>query len=732
MKTNVNSAIFRVIHSVAVACFFPAALFCGCQAQRAGADKDYYFTDKVHPTTRLEVWTNVNNMGVVALSEKYQLNGKWVRQVFLTDTGRITGKPSNPSIGWNYLPVCINDLNWVAAGDPGIDGGMFSLGKSYVWLPKSSGNLTKSWNALSTLGGTTGIFGFPRLSMNNHGAIVGQSQDANGALREFLWTPGGTGGPQITDIGPARADGGQSINDSGQIVGGMREDKPVMYNAQTGNWETLPFAPAFPDLESMGYSWATQINNFGEVVGNSNYSGGNSYSQKFLNLPKPKYGLPAGTYLLGDSWYDPDDIHINDYGHIAGYNNTPVALGGQLWVNGTAYPLSPLIAPDSTGVHFEVNRPSSINNRGQILTTGNFGGNLNDLWLLTPKFKITGLTYDKPVASAGDTVTATINLNMKAPFDILVNMTNPNPMAVTNGTDSGWDPKAPTTFQVTIPAGVANWPFLLKCLPVTKSTIIKLDAEFYQVHAVGALTVQPQALPPGTPKLAINNLQLTNVLVVGELTPAPSISSYLNVTGDLSWSTSAPANTILDYGPTVAYGHSHQRGEITTDKLFVLDPIDQAKSVFVLVKAVDIYGRSVTLKKELPLPGIVQVTLNATPRQFDVTKGQFVSHVVATFKNAGGKAATNIRLTYDYIPQDVGKVDPNQLFIASLASGESTDRVLMNRDDPADPLDFDSGIYDPLITFDQGQWYNVSLKGDYDGTASSWAQYYVFYVNAKP
>lgn len=92
-------------------------------------------------------------------------------------------------------------------------------------------------------------------------------------------------------------------------------------------------------LGSLGghYSEAYDINNLGQVTGWA--ADADSQSHRFLWLPEPAYGLPAGMNDLYPAWGVWGKSSINNLGRLVDYLN--------LWQNGVATGINDLFPPDS-------------------------------------------------------------------------------------------------------------------------------------------------------------------------------------------------------------------------------------------------------------------------------------------------------------------------------------------------------------------------------------------------
>ncbi len=183
---------------------------------------------------------------------------------------------------------------------------------------------------LGTLGGT-GSFSS---GINDAGQVAGFSHDAVGRSRTFLWDSS----RGMSDLGTANGytlAGATAINASGSVVGMERDGEtgfshafvwtPNEPNGTTGTFTDLA-------VEGEDYSFAIEINDAGQVVGEST----NSYS-----------------YFVDDGICTPDYANYPDCG--GGYWVTVVDKNSVLWENGVGTALTTVLEG-----------ASAINDAGQV------------------------------------------------------------------------------------------------------------------------------------------------------------------------------------------------------------------------------------------------------------------------------------------------------------------------------------------------------------------------------
>jgi probable HAF family extracellular repeat protein len=322
------------------------------------------------------------------------------------------------------------------------------------------------------------------IGLNDNGQVVGFAFDGSAAggahNHAFLWENG-----VMTDLFPEPAHSvANAINDAGQVVGQYNLNRPYIW--QDGGFIELG---SFGGGNSWGY--ALDINNAGQVVGSSpvNNGSGGLAQHAFLwedgvmidlgALP----GLPdsrahavneLGQVVGFSSFFDPDttdelfesflweggvmidlgvpgDLNrahdINDSGQIVGWSSS----GAYIYEDGVVTILNTLI-PAGSGVRISV--ATGINNAGQIVGYGLFGGRFHALLLTpaeedTPSVSIDDVSVAEGNAGLTDAV-FTVTLSEPASENVTVNYTT------ANGTASAGADYIAASGTVTIPDGLSS------------------------------------------------------------------------------------------------------------------------------------------------------------------------------------------------------------------------------------------------------------------------------------
>lgn len=170
---------------------------------------------------------------------------------------------------------------------------------------------------LGTLGGT-GSYGF---GINNSGQVVGNSFTAGDKyIHAFMTGPNGVG---MTDLGTLDGNDRSAaigINDSGQVAGysynanGSYPDGP--YHA----FITGPNGIGMTSLGAMGGDWsyASGINNLGQVVGVAGYNPYASHANSFIYSDGVMVNLSYLDAVIQAGWTGLYASAINDNGQIVG------------------------------------------------------------------------------------------------------------------------------------------------------------------------------------------------------------------------------------------------------------------------------------------------------------------------------------------------------------------------------------------------------------------------------
>jgi probable HAF family extracellular repeat protein len=150
--------------------------------------------------------------------------------------------------GTSSYALDINESGWVV----GQSTNSANIGRAFLWRPG------QGMQDLGTLGGLTSFAS----GVNNAGQVVGWTTTAgNLDRRAFLWTPG-IGMQDLGTLG-GTSTVAQGINDAGQVVGHSAPGElPIthgfLWTAADGMEDLYP---------ATGITWATAINNRGQVVG---------------------------------------------------------------------------------------------------------------------------------------------------------------------------------------------------------------------------------------------------------------------------------------------------------------------------------------------------------------------------------------------------------------------------------------------------------------------------------
>ena len=328
-------------------------------------------------------------------------------------------------------------------------------------------------------GSTSRAFG-----LNDNGQVVGFAFDGSAAggahNHAVLWEQG-----VVTDLFPEPAHSvANAINDAGQVVGQYNLDRPFLW--QNGGFVELG---SFGGGNSWGY--ALDINNAGQVVGSSPVNNGSDglAQHAFLwedgvmtdlgalpGLPDSRaHAINELSQVVGfSSSFDPDTTDevfesflwengvmidlgvpgdsnqahdINDSGQIVGWSSS----GAYIYDDGVVTNLNTLI-PAGSGVSISV--ATGINNAGQIVGYGLFGGRFHALLLTpaeegTPSVSIDDVTVAEGSAGLTEAV-FTITLSEPASANVMVDF------ATANGTAGAGTDYISQSGTVTFPVGLTS------------------------------------------------------------------------------------------------------------------------------------------------------------------------------------------------------------------------------------------------------------------------------------
>ena len=187
----------------------------------------------------------------------------------INDRGLVVGESSGHAFSWSARTRLMTDLGGVRS----VANGVNDLGQIVGASDFGSAGHATLWNRgsqqpldLGTLGGSSST----AWAINNVGVVVGNSDTADGTSHAFRWDPRSR---RMSDLGTL---GGESssataVNDLGQIVGWARTSQ---FLAHAFRWD--PWSGQMRDLGVLPnsvVSFATGINNRGEVVGFTNNVG---------------------------------------------------------------------------------------------------------------------------------------------------------------------------------------------------------------------------------------------------------------------------------------------------------------------------------------------------------------------------------------------------------------------------------------------------------------------------
>jgi len=239
---------------------------------------------------------------------------------------------------------------------------------AFLWLPEAVCGLDEGWNLLPPPGGEASR----AYALNDLTQVVGWYGPYNVDEHAFLWLcepdcgfPAGMNDIHPTDMQYTRRSIAFDINDYAEVVGwaywvGPPSRPPVAYYA----WLWLCENPEeWDEFQSYFNPEPHGINRFTDVVGCDNPW----HPDAFLCVPAWNC-----SYLPGLGGDDSLANAINDYGQIVGWAET---TGGSqyacLWDNDSIYDLNNELPPDS---EWELVEATDINNLGRIVGWGNYNG----------------------------------------------------------------------------------------------------------------------------------------------------------------------------------------------------------------------------------------------------------------------------------------------------------------------------------------------------------------------
>jgi probable HAF family extracellular repeat protein len=332
MKTSKLSAVVLILGLI-------MALSGNLQA--AAPQYNYYTTGQGDGSQAVAI--NDAGQAVVNFNDRAYL---WTLAGGLTDLGDLGGGKS-----YGYA---INNLGQI-------------VGESYIDATTSHGFL---WDGqIHDLGSLSGMVKCMPYSINNLGVVIGYIQLGNPYYTMFIWTQ--AGGLQLME-GLQPIDGGgyaSTIKDDGRMVG--------MKNAHAWLWTAPGPGTDLEGLPGFSTTWATDINQNGQVVGFAvNSEGQTRHAFSWTEA--------GGLKDLGaegrNSWANA----INNQGYIVGWSDFQgdyLFTRGALWTpGGDLLNLDTLVVDKPIGV--DIGDASAINQKGVIVGHGN---NHGASYMLVPK-----------------------------------------------------------------------------------------------------------------------------------------------------------------------------------------------------------------------------------------------------------------------------------------------------------------------------------------------------------
>ena len=322
---------------------------------------------------------DLNSYGQVVGSSHYNPGVEW--QIGGDFHAVVTGKNGYPTIDLDTFgprAVAINDSGLVVINSD--DAAPY---ESFVLDPATQQlrQLSTKWNKYVSAA-----------AINNHGVVAATASYANyyevaaPTNRAFSFAPDGTAtylGVFASDVYRIEETYAKDINDNGDIVGyaivttlqyggPYGRIRPFAWSAQTGE---------MINLDSLGgaYSYATAVNNNGEVVGYSDLLESSLPYHAFIVDVSGDGMRDLGTL---NGYYSSRAEDINDLSIVVGSYRATDNSHSRAFISDAGatelMDLTDLVFPEGDGLIFE--NAVSINNRGQIIARSSY----SSYYLLSP------------------------------------------------------------------------------------------------------------------------------------------------------------------------------------------------------------------------------------------------------------------------------------------------------------------------------------------------------------
>jgi probable HAF family extracellular repeat protein len=240
------------------------------------------------------------------------------------------------------------------------------IGQSTLNNDSANHGFIYSHGKMIDLGSFDGDYSFPR-DLNNSGQVVGEAYIDDGFHDGGLWTRAFLySGGKMKDLGTLQNVEGNSwatrINEAGQVIG--------VSSAPEGLYRGFLYASGtMQDLGSFGgESYPVAINNKGQIAGVA-------YTTEEAHVFLWENGKMADLGIPGDEAFN---LSLNEAGEIVGGSNEYSFL----YSHGQAYQLGSLIVEPGTFSYLF--SPVSINNSGEILVFGATAEGEEHAYLLVP------------------------------------------------------------------------------------------------------------------------------------------------------------------------------------------------------------------------------------------------------------------------------------------------------------------------------------------------------------